>query len=135
MGENFAFERLRVESDVRAEGRQTLRENFLLEPGKRPLGAMARMGEYSHMASFYILKAGEPLGFWRALETRMSEIAEAIQRTTGGIWGATTLVSDGVLVRGLTPTSRSIPAALLEFWGAARLAITGEEAVPPRKVR
>lgn len=135
MGERFAFERLRVESDVRAAGRQALRESFLLEPGKRLPGAVARMGEHSHIASLYILKAGEPLGFWRRLEERMSEIAEAIQRTTGGIWGATTLVSDGVLVRGLTPTSRSIPAALLEFWGAARLAITGEEAVPPRKVR
>jgi urease accessory protein len=135
MGERFAFERLRIESDVRAEGRQVLRESFLLDPDKRPPGAMARMGDHSHMASFYILKAGEPPRFWRDLEATMSEISEAIQRTNGGIWGATTLISDGVLVRGLTATIRAIPAALLEFWRAARLRITGEEAVPPRKVR
>jgi len=44
------------------------------------------------------------------------------------------LVSDGLVVRGLSMSGRFIYETLIEFWRAARVAITGQDAVPPRKV-
>ncbi len=133
-GERFAFERLGAEIDVRVGGRPILRENFLLEPAERPLGVTARMGEYSYLASFYACREGDPAAFWRAVEDNLNEVAN--QRTQPGetTWGVSTLASDGVLVRGLSVTGRSIPAALSEFWRAARRALGRDDPVPPRKV-
>jgi len=52
-GERFAFERLRIESNIDAAGRPVVRERFLLEPAARALASIARMGEYTHLATFY----------------------------------------------------------------------------------
>jgi urease accessory protein len=133
-GERFAFERLCVESEVRAGTRPMVRERFLLEPAARPLGVTARMQEYLHVASFYACQEGRPPAFWRVLENRLNELAK--ERTHSGevVWGASTLASDGVIVRGLSVSSRWIHPALIEFWRQARLAVTGQEAIPPRKI-
>jgi urease accessory protein len=133
-GETFAFERLCVESEVRAGTRPMVRERFLLEPAARPLGVTARMQEYLHVASFYACQEGRPPAFWRVLENRLNELAK--ERTHSGevVWGASTLASDGVIVRGLSVSSRWIHPALIEFWRQARLAVTGQEAIPPRKI-
>ncbi len=139
-GERFAFERLRIESDIHAAGgqhaggRPVVRERFLLEPAVRPLSSTARMGEYTHLATFYALHPGAAPEFWRALEDKLNDAA--MRRTEPGraVWGATTLIAEGVLVRGLAASHRDIPAALAEFWSIARRFITGEDAVPPRKV-
>jgi len=133
-GERFAFERLRIESDVRACGRPLLRESFLLEPRERPLDVTARMQEYSHLVSFCACQAGRPVGFWRALEDKLNEVAISRTRPRETLWAASTLASDGVVVRGLHVTNRSVHATLIEFWSLARLLMTGQEAVPPRKV-
>ena len=141
-GERFAFERLRietrvetpVESDAHAGSRPLLRESFLLEPRERPLAVTARMREYSYVASFYAFKAGRPVAFWRALEEELNRLAIERTRRHEVLWGASALVSDGVVVRGMSVSSRFIHAALVEFWSAARRAVTGEDAVPPRKI-
>ena len=133
-GERFAFERLRVQTAVYAGARPVLREDYLLEPEKKPLAAPVRMLGYSHMASFCAVQEGRPPEFWRSLEGGLNEIARV--RTVPGhtVWGASALVSDGVLVRGLAASGRFLHEALLEFWKAARLAVTGTEPVPPRKI-
>jgi len=133
-GERFAFERLRVESEVRAATRPVVREQFLLEPAAKPLGVTARMQRYLHVASFYACQEGRPPAFWRKLESQLNELAK--ERTQSGevVWGASTLASDGVIVRGLSVSSRWIHPALIEFWRQARLAVTGQEAIPPRKI-
>jgi urease accessory protein len=133
-GERFAFERLRVESDVRAGGRPILRESFLLEPLGRPLAVTARMREYSHLASFYACSEGRPAAFWRVLENNLNEVAQRRTEPRRVMWAASTLASDGVLVRGLSVTGLGISAALTEFWTVARRAIAGDDPVPPRKV-
>jgi urease accessory protein len=133
-GERFAFERLRVESDVRACGRPVLRESFLLEPRARPLEVTARMQDYSHLATFCACQAGRPPGFWATLEDTLNQAARRRTRPGHALWGASALGSDGVIVRGLSVTGSCIHEALIEFWSIARLAITNEAAVPPRKV-
>lgn len=133
-GERFAFERLQIAADVRAAGKQVMREDYVLEPQSSDLAAMARMCEYSHTISLVAVQQGRPAAFWRGLESQLSEAAQA--RTVRGqaVWGASTLASDGVVVRGLSTSGRFIFEPLIEFWRTARVAITGEDAAPPRKI-
>ncbi len=132
-GERFAFERLRVEANVYTDGRSLLKESFLLEPRERPLSSTARMHQYSYIANFYACQEGQPAAFWRALEAKLNQVAQERSRSGEAVWAASALASDGAIVRGLSATGRSLPAALLEFWSVARRAMTGQEPVPPRK--
>jgi urease accessory protein len=133
-GERFAFQRLRVQTEVYAGPRPVLREEYLLEPGRKDLSATARMFAYSHTASLCAVQEGRPPAFWRALEHRWNEIAR--ERTQPGqtVWGASMLASDGVIVRGLSGSGCFLHETLVDFWKTARLAVTGAEAAPPRKI-
>jgi urease accessory protein len=133
-GETFAFERLRIASEVRTRSLPLLREDFLLEPEKRPLAVTARMREYSYVASLYVCQDGRPAAFWRELEEVLNRAAARHTSLKNAMWGASTLVSDGVIVRGLSTSNRFISAALIDFWRLARKALTGEDPVPPRKI-
>ena len=132
-GERFAFERLRVQTEVYSGTRPILREDFLLEPGRKNLSVAARMFKYSHMASLCVAREGRPPAFWRTLENRLNELARERTRAEEAIWGASALVADGLVVRGFATSGRFVFETLIEFWRAARLAITGRNAVPPRK--
>ncbi len=133
-GERFAFERLQIGADVRVAGKQVMREDYVLEPQRTDLAAMARMFEYSHMVSLVAIQQGRPASFWRGLENQLNEAAQARSVRGEALWGASTLVSDGVVVRGVSTSGRFIFEALIEFWRTARVAITGQDAAPPRKI-
>lgn len=133
-GERFAFERLRIETKVYTGSRPVLREDFLLEPQQRALSSTVRMFEYSHTASLCAIQEGRPAAFWRALEDRLNAIARDRTRHGQAVWGASTLASDGVIVRGLSMSGCFIHETLVEFWRAARLAVIGADATPPRKI-
>jgi urease accessory protein len=126
-GERFAYQRLRVSSSVRAGGRLALREDFLLEPDTRPLMQAARIGPHAYMASFYAFQEGRRGEDWRGLEDHLNQLGV-------GLWGASALASDGVIVRGLSNTALGIAESLVQFWRIARRYLTGREAEPPRKV-
>lgn len=132
-GERFAFDRLDGHTQISVGDRPVLREDYRLEPARRDLAAAVRMHRHSHVASLYAVQDGRPAAFWRKLEDRLNEIAQVYTRHGEGAWGATALVSDGILVRGLTMAGRFAHAPLLEFWRAAHREITGKDAVPPRK--
>jgi urease accessory protein len=133
-GERFAFDRLRLESRVFSGTRPVLRENFLLEPAERPMAVTARMREYAWTASFCVCQEGRPPALWRVLEDQLNELAKERTRMGEAMWGASILACDGIIVRGLSVSSLLIHANLVEFWRFARRAVTGEEAVLPRKV-
>jgi len=133
-GERFAFERLRVQTEVYAGVRAVLREDYVLQPKQKELSATARMFEYSHTASLCAVQEGRPPVFWRTLEDRLNEICRERTRPGQAVWGASMLASDGVMVRGLSMSGCFIHETLIEFWRIARLAITGKGAVPPRKI-
>ena len=133
-GERFAFEQLRVQSEVYAGVRPVLREDYLLKPRHKHLSAIARMFEYSHVASICVVQEGRPPTFWRSLEDSLNQIARERTRHGQAVWGASTLASDGVVVRGLSKSGCFIHDTLIQFWRAARLAVTGKDAVPPRKI-
>jgi urease accessory protein len=133
-GEQFAFDRLRLESQVSSGPRLVLRENFVLEPAVKSMAAIARMQQYSWTASFCVCQEGRLPAFWRALEDQLNELAKERTRKDEVMWGASTLACDGVMVRGLSVSSRFIHSNLVEFWRLSRRAVTGEEPVLPRKV-
>jgi urease accessory protein len=135
MGENFAFESLRIETSVYSATHPLILENFSLEPRTRAMQSTARLGNHLHTASFYAIQIGRESSDLRALESKLSEIASEVSRPGGNIWGASALASDGVVVRGLSATARDLPATLVRFWSTARLFLTGQEAIPPRKLR
>jgi urease accessory protein len=133
MGETFAFESLRVETEIRTAMRPLLLEAFLLEPALRPLATAARMGHYTHLASFYACQVGVASARWQDLEQQLTEYASARSSAGVTLWGASALASDGVAVRGLSVSARTLPATLAGFWRIARLFLTAEEPVAPRK--
>lgn len=133
-GERFAYERLRIQTEVYAGTRPVLREDFLLEPKQRALAAAARMSEYSHLAGLCVVQEGRPAASWRMLEDRLNEIARERTLPAQAVWGASALASDGVVVRGLTIGGSLLHETLIQFWRVARKAVTGEDAVLPRKI-
>ena len=133
MGETFAFDTLRIQSRITATDRPLLIENFELSPRERPLTSLARFGKYTHMASFYAFQTGRSASSWRELENALNEFAR--ESESSSIWGASMLAADGIVVRGLSPTARDVPATLAGLWSIARRFLTGEDAVPPRKIR
>jgi urease accessory protein len=134
-GETFLFDRIRLETELRSPTRPLLLENFLLEPSERPLNSEARLGKFTHTASFIACQVGLPPIKLREFEQALGEVARACTLPRVNIWGASALASDGVVVRGLSVTARDIPATLARFWNTARIFLTGEEALPPRKVK
>jgi urease accessory protein len=135
MGEQFAFERLHVATVVRSKRRPLLLDNFVLEPHIRSIESMARLGGYTHTATLFAFQVGRSSADLRQLESILAEVAREASRPGVTIWGASALASDGVIVRGLSATARDLPAMLARFWTTARKFLTGEEAVPPRKLK
>jgi urease accessory protein len=137
-GEQFAFDRLHIETRIVSRTAATMRpllhEVFALEPARATLNATARLGRFSWTASLNICQEGREPAFWRRLEDELTELAAERTRINEVIWGASTLAWGGVTVRGLSITGRHLHAALTDFWRAARLAMTGTPAIPPRKV-
>jgi urease accessory protein len=133
-GERFAFEMLRVKASIHAAERPVFLEDYTLDPVHQDLTSPVRMLGYSHMASLYAVQEGRPPEFWRSLEHRLNEIAAAQTSPGRAMWGASALASDGLLVRGLTASGRFVYEPLVEFWQAARVALTGHECPLPRKI-
>jgi urease accessory protein len=133
-GERFAFEQLRMQNEVYVGSRPVLREDYTLEPQRRDLAATVRMSQYSHTASLCAVQEGRPPSFWKALEDRLNQMAQVRTRSGEAVWAASTLISDGVVVRGLGMSGRFIHQPLAEFWREARRAITGKDGILPRKI-
>jgi len=120
----FAFDRLQISSAIDILGQPALREDFLLEPAKRPLTSLARMGNSTHLTSFNVFSEGKTSTFW-------SNMADELRKIAPENWGISTL-STGIVARALS--SRHIPGVLDALRNAASLLLTGKPSLPPRKV-
>ncbi|MBV9504772.1 MAG: urease accessory protein UreD [Acidobacteriia bacterium] len=135
MGELFAFDSLRIDTSVSSALRPLMIERFLLEPGVRMLRSAARTGPYLYNATFCAIQVGRTMSDLRELESLLAESTRTATCPGVMMWGASALAADGVIVRGLSTTARGLPATLAQFWSIARRFLTGEEAVPPRKLK
>ncbi|MBA2681389.1 MAG: urease accessory protein UreD [Ktedonobacteraceae bacterium] len=133
-GELFDYDLVDISLAISTQDRPLALEHVKLEPKKRPVNPVARLGIYRYFSSFYICKVGIDPGRWLELEGQLSDLAHQLSTTGEVCWGVSTLVAHGLVVRALSCRGTELPAGLLAFWRAARLAIYGREALPPRKI-
>ena len=144
-GECFAYDHLAWETvidvtggtsnvEVPARPRPVAIERALLEPALRPLDVTARLGHFHYVATFVACRVGMPSTSWLAIEHALVAVANQFAKPPDSWWGVSTLSAHGVIVRGLSVSGRSLPAALTAFWSSAKQLLYDEVAIPPRKI-
>jgi urease accessory protein len=133
-GEIFAYERIEMQTEVTSNGRLIAAENIRLDPQNSALRSIARLGDYRYWATFYICRVGLDSAAWLAAEEHLHEAARDLSRPDEMLWGTSTLVADGLIVRGLAVRGRDALSGLHALWNLAKLRLCGQAAVPPRKV-
>jgi hypothetical protein len=64
----------------------------------------------------------------------MALLAEQHSLPNEILWGASSLRSDGVVLRGLAKNGRLLARSLTAIWEAAKLSLCGRVATLPRKI-
>jgi urease accessory protein len=133
-GEEFAYDLLALELEIRACDRPIAIENMRLEPHLRPMASLVRLGGYRYFSTFYICRVGLPAAQWTALEAQLFDLAGQLTSPGDIAWGVSTLVKDGLVIRGLSREGRTITRGLVSFWRAAKKSLYGQDVVLPRKI-
>jgi urease accessory protein len=137
--EIFRFLELTSHFELIADGQPVALERWTLAPLTQRLDSIARLGVFRHFASCYICKAGEPASYWKTFEAQMQPVADRVSGPEGSrgsevIWGVTSLRAQGLVIRGLAVSGRSLASGLVEIWKAAKWLLCGRVATLPRKV-
>lgn len=132
--ELFRYDQLQIHCDITAADRPILSEHLALQPQQRSLSTPAQLGPYLYFSSFYICKVGLPSADWQHLESELQVLAQQLTIHDEIIWGVSTLVQHGLIVRALSKHGRDIAPGLLEFWRAGAQALYGRAVQLPRKV-
>ena len=133
-GELFAYERFEMRTRVSAPGRKIAAENICLRPGKQDIGSLARWGANRYAATFYICRVGIAASEWHRAEERLREVSSRLTRRGEILWGVSSLVAHGLVVKCIARNGRDVLPGLHELWGSAKRDLYGREAIPPRKV-
>jgi urease accessory protein len=133
-GELFAYDSVELTTEILALDRPILRDHARLQPKKYALESRARFGHYRYWATFYLCRVGLEPGFWLDAEQRLRSNTQKLNSSGETLWGISTLVAHGLVVRCLAREGHSILAGLREIWRAAKLLIYNREPIPPRKV-
>jgi urease accessory protein len=131
--QHFAYDQLELTTEIYAQGIPVAIERARLEPATRPLDNAAQLERFTHTATFFICRAGEPASSWAALEQTLAAAMRG-HCSPEARWGVSALVQDGVVIRGLGTETRHLQRGLVEFWRVAKLALYGVEPIAPRKV-
>ncbi len=111
-GECFAYDMLEMSLKIAAEGKPIALEHFKLEPLARPLTSVTRLGPYRYFCSFYICKVGIETRQWQDLERLLGELAQQLSCSHEVIWGVSTLVAHGLIVRAVSKEGRASNSSL-----------------------
>jgi len=133
-GELFEYKHFEMRTRVTAVGRKIAAENICLRPASHDVGSLARLGTYRYSATFYICRVGLDAGYWRAAEDHVRRLTSGLSRPGEILWGVSSLVAHGLMVRCLARNGRDILPGLQTIWRGAKLYLYGREAIPPRKV-
>ena len=133
-GETFSYDLLESRFEIDVCGRPIAIENLRLEPATRPLRSPAHLAGFTHLTNFYICRHGLPPGKWLHYEETLNGLASEMSRPGETLWAASALVSDGIVVRGLSNSGRHIAGALFGFWRASKRLLYGQDPVAPRKI-
>jgi urease accessory protein len=133
-GELFTYDSVELTMEVLALKRPILCDQARLQPKKYALESRARLGHYRYWATFYLCRVGLEPAFWLDAEQRLRGITRKLGSPGDVLWGVSTLVAHGLVVRCIAREGHSIPAGLREIWRAAKLLMYNREPIPPRKV-
>jgi urease accessory protein len=123
-----------LRTEVISAGRLVAAERARIEPRKRDVSMLARMGEFRTWATFYICRAGVDTKRWLELESELREKAGLWSARSEALWGVSALVADGVVVRCLARSGRDVLAGLQAMWKTAQWQLYGRAVIVPRKV-
>jgi urease accessory protein len=133
-GELFAYEEFTVKTCVSVLGRRIAAENLRLRPGRDNVSSLARLGQYRYFATFYVCRVGLESGAWRMAEESLRELTAGMTHRDEILWGVSSLVAHGLVVRCLARNGRNILPGLHAVWRSAKRHLYNREAIPPRKV-
>jgi urease accessory protein len=133
-GELFEYKRFEMRTRVTALGRKIAAENICLRPAGQDVGSLAGLGSYRYSVTFYICRVGLEASYWRAAEDHIRGLSSSLSRPGEILWGVSSLVAHGLVVRCLARHGRDILPGLHTIWRGAKLHLYGREAIPPRKV-
>ncbi len=131
--EIFRFESLTSHFELIVEGEPIAVERWTLAPLVQRLDSVVRLGGFRHFASCYVSKAGEPASYWKNFESKLQPVADQVSGAEV-IWGVTSLRAQGLVIRGVAVSGRSLAGGLVEIWKAAKWLLCGRVATLPRKV-
>jgi urease accessory protein len=132
--ETFAYELLQLKTWISALGQPIAIEQMRIEPARRSVFSLARLGAYTFFSTFYICRVGLETARWSELERLLGELVERLSRPSEIVWGVSPLRAHGLVVRALSVRGREITMGLPEFWRVAKLFLYDRAAVLPRKV-
>ena len=132
-GECFAFDHLSVETSIFAGGRPLALERYSLRPKLHELSGPARFGRFLYSSTIYVCRAGENIARWLSLENELNSLGRAMS-ADGVKWGASALVSGGVVVRGMAQSAQQIGEGLRAMWQTAKQSVWRRPALAPRRI-
>lgn len=132
-GEEFAFDFFHSEFSVSSDVRPLALERWSLTPSTSASRSVARWGRFRYTATLYVCHTGVAQPRWLDLESCLNRLAMA-HNSQSARWGVSTLIANGLVVRGLALEAHQITAGLRTFWEYAKQEIWGEPAVLPRKI-
>jgi urease accessory protein len=133
-GEIFEYEEFAMRTRVSALGRRIAAENLCLRPRRESVSSPARLGHYRYAATFYICRVGLEAGAWRDAEDRLRQLTASLTRRGEILWGVSSLLAHGLIVRCLALNGREVLPGLRAIWRSAKRHLYDREAIPPRKV-
>lgn len=133
-GELFEYDHFEMSTRVTALGRKIAMDSICLRPASRNVSSLARLGPYRYAATFYICRVGLDANAWRASEDGLRGVTTSLTRSGEILWGISSLVAHGLVVRCLARSGRDVLPGLHAIWRTAKLQLYGREAIPPRKV-
>jgi len=133
-GELFEYEEFAMRTHVSVLGRRIAAENLCLRPRQETISSLARLGPYRYTATLYICRVGLEAGSWRGVEDKVRELTAAMTRSGEILWGVSSLVAHGLVVRCLARNGREVLPGLQAIWRCAKRHLYDREAIPPRKV-
>ncbi len=133
-GELFDYEHLEIESRITVQGEPIAFEKMCIVPSLRSPSSPLELGRYRSFATLLVCRAGHPSASWRLLEKELTALAAEWSVEGETVWGVSTLVADGLIVRGLAREGRNLASSLPHFWRRAKVEIYDLEAILPRKI-
>ncbi|MFZ3214999.1 MAG: urease accessory protein UreD [Candidatus Acidiferrales bacterium] len=133
-GEVFAYDCVEMKTGVFALGRPIVGERVRIEPQRRAVSSLGRLGPYRTWATFCIARVGLGAADWLAIERELREQAAGLASPGETLWGISALPAHGLMVRCVAVHGRHVLPGLQALWQTAKRRLYGCDAVLPRKV-